>query len=192
MTRMAACPTIAWTLRDGTVSRRSTRPIMIKPPGLRCMLTGAYCAITITGGQELPTHEWTMANDGYGPPRRPWRKAQMVIAFGVLACLGVAAVRYVIGAQGGDAPVLDTKSYKTSVDCQVNTVGSQGTVTISGTISGDSRSYSVTVEVLDGASQQRIGGQTFEVRDTTTFGGTTPAEAPIGPAGIECKITKVA
>lgn len=140
----------------------------------------------------MPTHEWTMANDEYGPPRRPWRKAQLIIAFGVLACLGVIAVRYMIGAPGGGTPGLDSKSYKTNVDCQVNTVGSQGTVTISGTISGDARSYSVTVEVFDAASQQRIGGQTFEVRDTTTFGGTTPAQAPIGPAGIECKITKVA
>jgi hypothetical protein len=116
----------------------------------------------------------------------------MVIGLGVLAVLGVSAVLYFLGESGGSTPALGSKSYKTSVDCQVNTVGSQGTVTISGTISGDATSYSVTVDVLDAASQQRIGGQTFEVRGTTTFGGTTPAQAPIGPAGIECKIAKVA
>ncbi|TCC50505.1 hypothetical protein E0H73_41300 [Kribbella pittospori] len=111
----------------------------------------------------------------------------MIIGFGLVALMGVAVVLYLAGVTGGTA-----KSYKTSVDCQVNTVGSQGTVTINGTISGDASSYSVTVEVLDATSHQRIGGQTFEVRGTTTFGGTTPAEAPIGPAGIECKIVKVA
>ncbi len=74
----------------------------------------------------------------------------------------------------------------------MSTVGSQGTVTINGTITGDAKSYTVTVDVFDAASQQRIGGQTFEVRGTTTFGGTTPAQAPIGPAGINCKITNVA
>ncbi|WP_406048896.1 hypothetical protein [Kribbella sp. NBC_00889] len=112
----------------------------------------------------------------------------MIFAFGVLALLVVFTVLYLIGVPGRSTP----KSYKTNVDCQVNTVGSQGTVTISGTISGDATSYSVTVDVLDAASHQRIGGQTFEVRGTTTFGGTTPAQAPIGPAGIECKIAKVA
>ena len=116
----------------------------------------------------------------------------MIIAFGVLAFLAVFAVLYLISVRGGSAPSFDSKSYKTNVNCQVNTVGSQGTVTISGTISGDATNYSVTVEVLDAASHQRIGGQTFEVRGTTTFEGTTPAQAPIGPAGIECKIAKVA
>ncbi|TDO57507.1 hypothetical protein EV651_111236 [Kribbella sp. VKM Ac-2571] len=139
----------------------------------------------------MPTYEWTAANDGYRSPRSPWRRVQIVIGLGVLACLCVFAVRYMTGAPGDGTPVLDTTSYKTNVDCQVNTVGSQGTVTINGTITGDAPSYTVTVDVLDAASQQRIGGQTFEVRDTTTFGGTTPAQAPIGPAGIECKITKV-
>jgi hypothetical protein len=57
---------------------------------------------------------------------------------------------------------------------------------------GDAKSYSVTVEVVDAASRQRIGIQTFEVRGTTTFGGTTAAQAPIGSAGNECEITKVA
>jgi len=112
----------------------------------------------------------------------------MLFAFGLVALFGVAVVLYLAGVGGGSA----MKSYKTSVDCQVNTVGSQGTVTISGTISGDATSYSVSVEVLDATSHQRIGGQTFEVRGTTTFGGTTPAQAPIGAAGIDCKITKVA
>jgi hypothetical protein len=116
----------------------------------------------------------------------------MIIALVVLAFLGLVAALYYKGAPAGiSAPSLDTKTYSTSVDCQVNTVGSQGTVTITGTITGDAPSYLVTVEVLDGASQERIGGQTFEVRGTTTFGGTTPAEAPIGPAGIDCKITQV-
>ncbi len=132
-----------------------------------------------------------MANDEYGSPRRR-RKTQMIIAIGVLAFLGIFAVLYLTGVRGEGSPSLDSKSYSTNVDCQVNTVGSQGTVTISGTITGDATSYSVTVDVLDAASQQRIGGQTFEVRGTTTFGGTTAAQAPIGPAGIDCKITKVA
>lgn len=140
----------------------------------------------------MPTHEWTMANDEYGPPRRPRRKIVMIIALGVLALVGVFAVLHLLGVPGVDSPSLDRKSYRTNVDCQVNTVGSQGTVTISGTITGDATNYSVTVDVLDAASHQRIGGQTFEVRGTTTFGGTTPAQAPIGPAGIECKIAKVA
>ncbi|MGY4772669.1 hypothetical protein ACXC9Q_37650 [Kribbella sp. CWNU-51] len=116
----------------------------------------------------------------------------MIIALGVLALFGVFAVLHSIGVPGVDSPSLDRKSYRTNVDCQVNTVGSQGTVTITGTISGDATNYSVTVDVLDAASHQRIGGQTFEVRGTTTFGGTTPAQAPIGSAGIECKIAKVA
>ncbi|WP_410789098.1 hypothetical protein [Kribbella sp. C-35] len=81
---------------------------------------------------------------------------------GMLVCLGVFAVRQMTGAPGEGTPVLDATS------------------------------YTVTVDVLDAASQERIGGQTFEVRDTTTFGGTNPAQAPIGPAGIDCKITKVA
>jgi hypothetical protein len=134
----------------------------------------------------MPTSEWTMADEEYGSGSRRRRKTQMVIALGVLAFLGIVAALYWFGVPAG------TKNYTTNVDCQVNTVGSQGTVTISGTISGDATSYSVTVDVFDAASQQRIGGQTFEVRGTTTFGGTTPAEAPIGPAGIECKIAKVA
>jgi hypothetical protein len=116
----------------------------------------------------------------------------MIIALGVLGFLGLLAVLFLIGVPGGSTSSLDSKNYRANVDCQVNTSGSQGTVTISGTIKGDATSYSVTVEVLDAASQQKIGVQTFEVRGTTTFGGTTAAQAPIGPAGIECKIAKVA
>lgn len=140
----------------------------------------------------MPTHEWTTANDGYGSPRRPMRKTRLIVGLGVLACLVLFTVLYLIGVPGGSTPVLDSKSYSTNVDCQVNTVGSQSTITISGTISGDATSYSVTVDVFDAASRQRIGGQTFEVRGTTTFGGTTAAQAPAGPAGIECKIANVA
>jgi hypothetical protein len=132
-----------------------------------------------------------MADDRYGSPRRS-RKAPLVIAVGVLALLGLFAAIYLADVPGEGSPAVDSKSYSTSVDCKVNMVGSQGTVTISGTITGDAASYSVTVDVLDAASQQRIGGQTFEVRGTTTFGGTTPAQAAIGPAGIDCKIVKVA
>jgi len=139
----------------------------------------------------MPTHEWTTANDGYGPPPRSRRKTYLIIALGVLVFLAVLARLYLNGGPDGGTPGLDSKSYSTTVDCQVSTVGSQGTVTISGTISGDATSYSVTVDVLDAASQQRIGGQTFEVRGTTTFGGTTATQAPVGPAGIDCKIAKV-
>lgn len=140
----------------------------------------------------MPTHEWTMANDEYRSPPRPRRKTYLIIALGVLGFLGLLAALFLIGVPGGSTPSLDSKSYRTNVDCQANTSGSQGTVAISGTITGDATSYSVTVEVLDTASQQRIGVQTFEVRGTTSFGGTTAAQAPIGPAGIECKIAKVA
>ncbi|GAA4614310.1 hypothetical protein GCM10023195_62390 [Actinoallomurus liliacearum] len=59
------------------------------------------------------------------------------------------------------------------------------------TISGDSSHFTVTVEVLDTVTKQRLAVQTFEVRGTTTFGGTTPAQAPVGLAGIECRIAKV-
>lgn len=140
----------------------------------------------------MPTHEWTMADEGYGAPRRPRRKTPLVVGLIVVVFVGVVAVLYKTGVPEGVGPAVDSKGYSTSVDCQVNTVGSQGTVTINGTITGDATSYSVTVVVLDAASQQRIGGQTFEVRGTTTFGGTTAAQAPIGSAGIDCKITKVA
>ncbi|CNF00290.1 Uncharacterised protein [Mycobacterium tuberculosis] len=45
--------------------------------------------------------------------------------------------------------------------------------------------------MLDAASKQRIGEVTFDVRDTATFGGTTAAQAPVGPKGIDCRIAKV-
>jgi hypothetical protein len=140
----------------------------------------------------MPTNEWTMANDEHGSPPRPKRKTYLLVALGVLGFLGLLAVLSLVGVPRGSTSSLDPKNYRTNVDCQVNTVGSQGTVTINGTITGDATRYSVTVEVLDAASKQRIGVQTFEVRGTTTFGGTTAAQAPIGAAGIECKITKVA
>ncbi|MFD0850980.1 hypothetical protein ACFQ07_01975 [Actinomadura adrarensis] len=133
-----------------------------------------------------------MANERYGSGPRPRRKTYMIIALGLPGLLGLLAVLYMVGGPGGSAPTLGAKNYSVNVDCRVNTSGSQGTVTISGTITGDASRYSVTVEVLDAASQQRIGLQTFEVRGTTTFGGTSAAQAPIGPAGIECKIAKVA
>jgi hypothetical protein len=140
----------------------------------------------------MPTHEWTMANDGYGSPPRPRRKRHLIIALGVLGFLGLLAVLSLVGVPGGNTSSFGPKNYRTNVDCEVNTSGSKGTVTINGTITGDSARYSVTVEVVDAASRQRIGIQTFEVRGTTTFEGTTAAQAPIGPAGIDCKITKVA
>ncbi|GAA0934370.1 hypothetical protein GCM10009554_20310 [Kribbella koreensis] len=140
----------------------------------------------------MPTHEWTMAGDDYGSPQRPRRKTGLIITLAVLAVLIVAAALYDrAGPAGTSAPSVGGKSYQTSVNCQVNTVGSQGTVTITGTITGDASSYSVTVEVLDAATQAQIGTQTFEVQGTTTFTGTTPALLPIGPAGIDCKITQV-
>ncbi|GAA0269694.1 hypothetical protein GCM10009527_077430 [Actinomadura nitritigenes] len=140
----------------------------------------------------MPTHEWTMANDEYGSRPRRRRKAYLIIALGAAGLLGLLAVLYVSGAPGGGTASLGPKNYSTHVECEVNTTGSQGTVTISGTITGNATRYAVTVEVSDAASHQRIGLQTFEVRGTNTFGGTTAAQAPIGPAGIECKITKVA
>jgi hypothetical protein len=140
----------------------------------------------------MPTNEWTMADDVYGSSPGARRKTRVAIAIGVLVVLALSAALYFADVPGEGVPSLGSKSYSANVDCQVNTVGSQGTVTISGTITGDATNYSVTVDVLDAASQQRIGGQTFEVRGTTTFGGTTPTEAPLGSAGIDCKIVKVA
>ncbi|MGI5205092.1 hypothetical protein ACQEU6_26385 [Spirillospora sp. CA-108201] len=133
-----------------------------------------------------------MADDDHGSRPRPRRKTLVILALGVPGLLGLLAALYSIGALEGSTPSLGPKNYSTHVECQVNAAGSQGTVTISGTITGDATSYSVTVEVLDAASHQRIGLQTFQVRGTNTFGGTTAAQAPIGSAGIECKITKVA
>lgn len=116
----------------------------------------------------------------------------MVLAVALPVLLGLLAVLYLVGALDGTTRSLGPKNYSAHVECQVNSAGSQGTVTVSGTITGDATRYSVTVEVLDAASHQRIGLQTFEVRGTNAFEGTTEAQAPIGPSGIECKITKVA
>ncbi|MFB9830752.1 hypothetical protein [Actinoallomurus acaciae] len=69
----------------------------------------------------------------------------MIIVLGVLGFLGLVVVLSLVDMPGGSAPSLDSKNYRANVDCQVNTVGSQGTVTISGTIAGDAASYSVTV-----------------------------------------------
>ncbi|GGT72233.1 hypothetical protein GCM10010177_32730 [Actinomadura citrea] len=140
----------------------------------------------------MPTHEWTMADDDHGSRPRPRRKTFLIFSLGVPGLLGLLAALYSIGALGGNTSSPGPKSYSTQVECRVNTSGSQGTVTISGTIRGDAKSYTVTVEVMDAASHQRVGLQTFEVRGTNTFEGTTAAQAPIGSAGIECKITKVA
>ncbi|MGC4943807.1 hypothetical protein [Kribbella sp. DT2] len=82
----------------------------------------------------------------------------MIIGLVVLVFVGLCAVLYFTGASLGGAPSLGPTNYSTSVNCEVNTVGAQGTVTISGTITGDASSYLVTVDVLDQASQQRIGG----------------------------------
>jgi hypothetical protein len=132
----------------------------------------------------MPTHEWA---EGFDPLASTKRRTGLIVGVIVVAVVGVVA-----GLKFAGVPVGVPKNYSANVDCRVNTVGDQGTVTISGTITGDAASYVVTVDVLDAASQQRIGGQTFEVRGTTTFEGTTPAQAPIGSAGIGCKIVKVA
>ncbi|MDL4820866.1 hypothetical protein [Actinomadura opuntiae] len=133
-----------------------------------------------------------MANDEYGSRPRPRRKTFLIVTLGLAGLVGLLAVLYLTGAQGGSTSSLGPKSYNAHVACQVNTTGSQGTVTINGTITGGATSYSVTVEVLDKASHQQIGLQTFKVQGSDTFEGTTTAQAPIGPAGIECKIVKVA
>ncbi|KAB2389989.1 hypothetical protein [Actinomadura montaniterrae] len=133
-----------------------------------------------------------MADDDYGSRPRPRRKTFLIVALAVAGLAGVLAVLYLTGARGASTQSLGPKNYSTHVECQVNSTGSQGTVTISGTITGNATRYAVTVEVLDAASRQRIGLQTFDVRGTKAFAGTTPAQAPIGPAGIECKIVKVA
>jgi hypothetical protein len=132
-----------------------------------------------------------MADDGYGSRPRPRRKAFLIVALVSLGILGLLAVLYLTGTSAGSTQSIGPKSYSTHVECQVNSSGSQGTVTISGTITGNATKYSVTVEVLDAASRRRIGLQTFEVQGTKNFAGTTAAQAPIGPAGIECKIVKV-
>ncbi|HEU5023411.1 MAG TPA: hypothetical protein VFV01_00680 [Spirillospora sp.] len=133
-----------------------------------------------------------MANDDYGSRSRPRWKTYLIVALALAGLLGLLAVLYLTGAPGASSQSIGPKDYSAHVECQVNSTGSQGTVTISGTITGNATRYSVTVEVLDAASHQRIGLQTFDVQGTKAFEGTTAAQAPIGPAGIECKIVKVA
>ncbi|MFC5751570.1 hypothetical protein [Actinomadura rugatobispora] len=141
----------------------------------------------------MPTHEWTLAQDPYGRGGRRRNKKALIIAAVIMGVTGLIAVLGLLvpALSGEGTPRLGSKSYDAQVDCQVNTVGGAGTVTISGTIKGDSSRFKVTVEVLDAATKQRIGERTFDVRDTTTFSGATAAQASVGPAGIECRIAKV-
>lgn len=139
----------------------------------------------------MPTHEWTLADDDYGRgPRRP-RVPLRALVLGLPILLALLTALHLLGVGAGTDASAGPKSYNTEIECQVNSSGSQGTVAINGTITGNATTYTVTVEVLDAASKQRIGLQTFQVEGTETFGGTTPAQAPIGPAGIICKILKV-
>jgi hypothetical protein len=141
----------------------------------------------------MPTHEWTLAQDPYGGGGQGGNKKALMIAIAVMGVAGLIAVlAFLVPALSGDGtPKVGPKSYNAQVECQVKSAGGAGTVTISGTITGEASRFQVTVEVPDAESKQRIGGATFDVRDTTTFGGTTAAEAPVGPAGIECRIAKV-
>src|SRR3954453_12412917 len=118
----------------------------------------------------MQTHEWA---DGHDSVTNGKRKTGLVVGLGL-----VPGAAVLVGLKFAGVPIGAPTNYSANVDCQVDTVGSVGTVTITGTITGDATNYSVTVDVLDAMSQQRIGGQTFEVRGTTTFGGTTPAQAP--------------
>ena len=141
----------------------------------------------------MPTHEWTLAQDPYGRGGRDTNKKALIIAAVIMGAAGLMAVlAYLVPTLSGEGtPQIGSRSYNARVECQVSAVGGVGTVTINGTITGDSSRFKVTVEVLDAASKQPIGEATFDVRDTTTFGGTTPAQAAVGPAGIECRIAKV-
>ncbi|RSN64515.1 MULTISPECIES: hypothetical protein [Actinomadura] len=141
----------------------------------------------------MPTHEWTLAQDPHGPGGRRRPKSSSIIG---AAIIGVVALTAVLGLlvpalSGEGVPRLGSKSYEAEVDCQVSTAGGIGMVTINGTIEGDASRYKVTVEVLDAETKQRIAEQTFDVRDTATFGGTTPSRISASPTGIECRITKV-
>ncbi|OLT35571.1 hypothetical protein BJF79_32285 [Actinomadura sp. CNU-125] len=141
----------------------------------------------------MPTHEWTLADDrpGGGGPRN-FRTALIVVAVLSVAVAVLVALRLLgPGSSEEGVPKLGHKTYEAQVDCRVNSSGDSGTVTIDGTIRGESSRFEVTVEVLDTATKQRLALQTFEVSGTTTFGGTTPAQAPVGSAGIECRITEV-
>ncbi|MQY07182.1 hypothetical protein [Actinomadura macrotermitis] len=138
----------------------------------------------------MPTHEWTLAQDPHGPGGRQRHRKALLIAVIVAGAVGLLYL-LVPALTGKDTPRLGHRTYNAQVSCQVETTGGVGTVTIDGTIKGDSNRFQVTVEVLDAATKQRIGERTFDVRDTTTFSGTTPAQTPPGPAGIDCRITKV-
>lgn len=141
----------------------------------------------------MPTHEWTLAQDPYGGGGRGTNKKALIIAAVIIGASGLLAVLAFLDPtlSGEGTPKVGPKSYSTQVECQVRTVDGVGTVTISGTITGDASRYKVTVEVLDAETKQRIGEATYDVRGTTTFGGTTPAQTPVGSSGIECRITKV-
>ncbi|MGI5166253.1 hypothetical protein ACQEU3_18025 [Spirillospora sp. CA-253888] len=141
----------------------------------------------------MPTHEWTLAHDPHGPTGRRRHRKALLIAVLVPGVIGLLFLLRTLapGLFGEDAPRLGHRTYNAQVNCQVDSGGGAGTVTINGTVKGDSSRFKVTVEVLDAATGQRIGQRTFDVRDTTTFSGTTPAEAAAGPAGIECRITEV-
>ncbi|MFI6517883.1 hypothetical protein ACIBF1_20170 [Spirillospora sp. NPDC050679] len=141
----------------------------------------------------MPTHEWTLARDPHGPGDRRRHRKALLIAVLVPGVIGLLFLLRLLapGLFGEDAPRLGHRNYSAKVNCQVESSGGVGTVTISGTVKGDSSRFKVTVEVLDAATKQRIGGRTFDVRDTTAFSGTTPAQAPAGPEGIECRIVEV-
>ncbi|GAA3946006.1 hypothetical protein GCM10023085_30170 [Actinomadura viridis] len=141
----------------------------------------------------MPTHEWTLADDRYGRggPRKPRKTLIIALVLSGAVALLVVLRLLVPGLFGEGVPQLGHKTYTARADCQMSTSGNSGTVTINGTISGDSSRFTVTVEVLDAATKQRLAEQTFEVRDTTTFGGTTAVQASAGPDGIECRIAKV-
>ncbi|MGK5552412.1 hypothetical protein ACSNOI_12440 [Actinomadura kijaniata] len=137
----------------------------------------------------MPTHEWTLAHDPHGRDGRKRNRRALVIAVAVPSL--IALVTLVPALTGKGAPRPGGRTYNARVNCQVNTVNGTGTVSINGTVEGDSSRFQVTVEVLDAATGRRIGQQTFDVRDTKAFSGTTRAQAPPGPAGIECRIAKV-
>ncbi|MFC9970263.1 hypothetical protein ACFVH6_05100 [Spirillospora sp. NPDC127200] len=141
----------------------------------------------------MPTHEWTLARDPHGPGDRRRHRKALLIAVLVPGVIGLLFLMRQLapGLFGEDAPRLGHRNYNAKVNCQVETGGGVGTVTINGTITGDSSRFKVKVEVLDAATKQRIGERTFDVRDTTTFSGTTEAQAPAGPEGIDCRIVEV-
>ncbi len=116
-----------------------------------------------------------LAQDPYGQGGRGTNKKALIIAAVIMGVTGLIVVLgFLVPTLSGEGtPQVGSKNYNAQVECRVNTVGGAGTVTISGTITGDSSRFKVTVEVLDAATKQRIGEATFDVRDTTTFSGTT-------------------